>query len=255
MLLMATTITSNPLQLSITHICLRMMCALLIGAVIGIEREYTHRPAGMRTHMLVALGSCVVMITGQQIFMQYLPYGASPDPARLSAQVITGVGFLGAGTIMREGVTVKGLTTAASIWAVACLGIASGAGYYAIALVGMICIFVTLTVFERFQRWLINSHIKSHECCIECRNITNGLNAVTSEAKAAHVIISDIHAKLLTDSNLYHISFKASFNSRNIAKRKQEFSDGLLDSEEITAVLIDGSYGDSTYHSSKNKAI
>ena len=100
-------------------IMLRLLCAMLIGVVIGTEREYTHRPAGMRTHMLVALGACAVMITSQLIFFQYRPFGATPDPARLSAQVITGVGFLGAGTILREGTSIKGLTTAASIWAVA----------------------------------------------------------------------------------------------------------------------------------------
>lgn len=255
MLLTVTTIASSTLQLTVTQVCLRLICALLIGAVIGIEREYTHRPAGMRTHMLVALGSCVVMMTGQQIFSQYYPYGATPDPARLSAQVITGVGFLGAGTIMREGATVKGLTTAASLWAVACLGIASGAGYYVIALIGMVCILVTLTIFERFQRHLINAHTKSHEYCIECRNITNSLSELTCEARNAHVIISDIQAKLLVDSNLYHVSFKASFDGRSIAKRKQEFNEGLLDSEEITAVLIDGNYIDSTYQSSRNKVV
>ena len=119
-------------------VCLRLLCAMVVGLIIGTEREYTHRPAGMRTHILVALGSCVVMLTGQMIFAQYLPYGATPDPARLAAQVIAGVGFLGAGTILRDGASVKGLTTAASVWAVACLGIACGYGYYALALVGMI---------------------------------------------------------------------------------------------------------------------
>lgn len=105
----------TPLILTPWDVILRLLCAMLVGAVIGTEREYTHRPAGMRTHMLVSLGACAVMITSQMIFAQYRPFGATPDPARLSAQVITGVGFLGAGTIMREGATVKGLTTAASL--------------------------------------------------------------------------------------------------------------------------------------------
>ena len=72
-------------------ICLRLACAMLVGLVIGTEREYTHRPAGMRTHILVALGACVVSITGEIIFNHYNSLGAFPDPARLSAQVITGV--------------------------------------------------------------------------------------------------------------------------------------------------------------------
>ena len=95
------------LKPGIGEICLRLACAMLVGLVIGTEREYTHRPAGMRTHILVALGACVISITGELIFNHYATLGATPDPARLSAQVVTGVGFLGAGTIMREGPTVK----------------------------------------------------------------------------------------------------------------------------------------------------
>ena len=133
----------SALEVGPLEIILRLLCAMLVGAIIGTEREYTHRPAGMRTHMLVALGACVVMVTSQMIFFQYRPYGATPDPARLSAQVITGVGFLGAGTIMREGPSIKGLTTAASVWAVACLGIAIGAGYYGLGLAGTACMMIS----------------------------------------------------------------------------------------------------------------
>ena len=128
-------------KLTFAGICMRLLCAMIVGLVIGTEREFTHRPAGMRTHILVALGACSVMITGELIFIPYSTLGATPDPARLGAQVITGVGFLGAGTILREGINVKGLTTAASLWTVACLGLAAGAGYYAVALVGMVFVF------------------------------------------------------------------------------------------------------------------
>ena len=83
-------------------VVLRLTCAMLVGIVIGLEREYTHRPAGLRTHILVALGACVVSILGEMLFLHYAEFGATPDPARLSAQVVTGVGFLGAGTIMPE---------------------------------------------------------------------------------------------------------------------------------------------------------
>ena len=143
------------LALNWQSICMRLLCAMIVGMVIGTEREYTHRPAGMRTHILVALGACAVMITGQLIFAQYSQFGSTPDPARLAAQVITGVGFLGAGTIMREGANVKGLTTAASLWSVACLGIAAGGGYYTVALVGMVFILITLTFLELIQNLLV----------------------------------------------------------------------------------------------------
>lgn len=231
---------AGALSLPVSEICLRLLCAMLIGTVIGIEREYTHRPAGMRTHMLVSLGACVVMVIGQQIFAQYSAYGAMPDPTRLSAQVITGVGFLGAGTILREGATVKGLTTAASLWAVACLGTAVGGGYYAVALIGMVCILLTLTIFERFQKRLLNSHTKTQEYCVECRNITNGLRIVNQEALKAHASIQNVQAKLLEDEEFYRVTFHTSFESSNTVKQKQQFAGGLLDHAEITAVLIDG---------------
>ena len=115
--LTAAAVGADLLVLDWKQVCMRFLCAMVVGVVIGTEREYTHRPAGMRTHILVALGACAVMVTGQLIFVDYKPFGGTPDPARLAAQVITGVGFLGAGTILREGANVKGLTTAASLGA------------------------------------------------------------------------------------------------------------------------------------------
>lgn len=109
---------------------MRISLSLSIGGVIGWERESSHRPAGMRTHMLVAVGSATVMIIGDY---SHKIYGG--DATRLGAQVVSGIGFLGAGTIMKEGSTVKGLTTAASVWAVACMGIAAGAGFYDVAVI------------------------------------------------------------------------------------------------------------------------
>ena len=159
------------MELGIGGICLRLLCAMAVGMIIGTEREYTNRPAGLRTHILVALGACVVTITGQMIYIQYHALGSSPDPARLSAQVITGVGFLGAGTIMKEGVSVKGLTTAASVWAVACLGIACGYGYYALALAGMVFTLITLTIFESLQRKLINNHSAEDLYTLRCGDV------------------------------------------------------------------------------------
>lgn len=150
-----TAVTASAGGLGFWEIFLRLLCAMALGTIIGTEREYSNQPAGMRTHILVALGACAVMITSQKIFFQYHAFGATPDPARLPAQVITGVGFLGAGTILREGTNVKGLTTAASLWAVACLGVAAGGGYYAVTIIGTAFLFVTLTIFETLQNRLV----------------------------------------------------------------------------------------------------
>lgn len=130
---------------------LRLICAMLVGFAIGIEREWVHRPAGMRTHMVVAVGACVVMMTGEMIFVQAGQYGAWSSPDRMAAQVISGIGFLGAGTIIREGVTIKGLTTAASLWAVASLGLAAGAGFHFVAICGTLVISATLTLLRFWQ--------------------------------------------------------------------------------------------------------
>lgn len=209
------------------EICLRLTCAMLVGLIIGTEREYTHRPAGMRTHILVALGACVVSITGELLFHHYAQLGGTADPARLSAQVITGVGFLGAGTIMKEGATVKGLTTAASVWAVACLGIASGFGYYALAVLGMIFIFVTLTIFEWLQNVLV--HPKSGvsgEYALETTDISAALELVNETAHAQRAAISNVSAKAVEGGHF--VCFRAEFGSGHRKSRRQRFFDTLV---------------------------
>ena len=212
--------------LGLWDICLRLLCAMVVGMVIGTEREYTHRPAGMRTHILVALGSCAVMITGQLIFVQYKALGGTPDPARLSAQVITGVGFLGAGTILREGTHVKGLTTAASLWAVACLGIAAGAGYYAVALLGMVLIFVTLTIFEVLQNKLVGPGKSLHRFTLHTDDIAAGLNAVNIHALKHRAEIRELLTHRQEDST-YRITFQAEIGGTGSKKRRQKFLEAL----------------------------
>jgi len=130
---------------------LRLIAACLLGGIIGYEREHIHRPAGLRTHILVCVGSALVMITSEYIYYQFSSH-VNVDPARLGAQVISGIGFLGAGTIIKEGISVKGLTTAASLWAVSCVGIAVGIGFYSGALISTLMIFLTLVVIKKTQR-------------------------------------------------------------------------------------------------------
>jgi putative Mg2+ transporter-C (MgtC) family protein len=112
---------------------LRLVVAAALGAAIGVEREVREREAGIRTHLLVSLGSCLFTIVSAYGFHEFLSSGVSvvrADPTRIAAQIVTGIGFLGAGAIIREGLSVRGLTTAASLWVVAAIGMASGAGYY-----------------------------------------------------------------------------------------------------------------------------
>ena len=225
-------------SLEIWDICLRLLCAMVIGLVIGVEREYTHRPAGMRTHILVALGACAVMITGQLIVAEYRVFGAASDPARLSAQVISGVGFLGAGTIMREGANVKGLTTAASLWAVACLGIAAGGGYYAVAIAGTVLVFATLTIFELLQRVLLDPHSKARDYAADTGDVSTFLQIIQSEAKTAKCEIRNIQAERL-DEEKYRVTFRAEFGRGRVKERRQQFFSALVRHPATQSIRVD----------------
>ncbi|KPU28177.1 methyltransferase [Caloranaerobacter sp. TR13] len=141
-------------MLTIKQIFIRLFLSILLSGLIGMERESIRRPAGFRTHILVCVGSTLVMLTGIYIVDLY-NYKSSLDVTRLGAQVISGIGFLGAGTIIREGTTVKGLTTAAGLWAVACIGLAIGAGFYLAAILTALLVFITLLAFTRVEK-----HIK-----------------------------------------------------------------------------------------------
>ena len=115
-------------------IFVKLLLAALAGGAVGLEREKHGRPAGLRTHLLVALGACLMMIVSEAFQLKYAAFDVNSavrlDPGRTAAQIITGIGFLGAGVIIKEGVTVRGLTTAASLWLVAGLGMAFGMGLF-----------------------------------------------------------------------------------------------------------------------------
>lgn len=218
----------------IVAIALRLGCAMLVGLVIGMEREYTHRPAGLRTHILVALGACVVSILGEMLFRQYNTVGATPDPARLSAQVITGVGFLGAGTIMKEGVNVKGLTTAASVWAVACLGIAAGFGYYVLALMGMLFTFVTLTIFEALQRKLVHSRSVEDHYLVIAEDVEAALESIHAAASSPKISLFDLHVH--SQNGVYRITFRAWFVGRRSEMYHTAFFAAMAKAASIISV-------------------
>ena len=225
------------MELQISEIFLRLLCAMIVGLIIGTEREYTHRPAGMRTHILVALGSCAVMITGELIFAEYKAYGAMPDPARLSAQVITGVGFLGAGTILREGPSVKGLTTAASLWSVACLGIAAGAGYFSVAIAGMVLIFITLTIFEVLQFKLIGPDTELHSYILNTDDVSLGLQALHLHAQKHRASLQSLVTR--RTENGYQIIFQADISRTGSNKRRQRFLESLAADPAFVSIHIE----------------
>ncbi len=136
------------------NILFRLLLAAILSGVIGFEREFHGRAAGFRTHILLCVGSTLIMLTSMHMFDLYA--GRSPaDPARIAAGVITGIGFLGAGTIMHSKSAVRGLTTAASLWVVAGIGLAVGSGLYYGAILTTILTMVTLMLFSRLEHAMI----------------------------------------------------------------------------------------------------
>lgn len=132
-------------MLSLETVLFRLALTAIFGGIIGFQRERKERPAGFRTHILVAIGSTLFTLISQVRFDQ------PSDPSRIAAQIVTGIGFLGAGTIIRQGNIVIGLTTAASLWSVAAVGMAVGAGYYSAATIGTVMIFLALSFFKLLE--------------------------------------------------------------------------------------------------------
>lgn len=136
------------------NLIIPLLVSALLGGLVGYERERANRPAGLRTHILVCVGSTLIMMVSVDTFKMYRGL-TNVDPGRIAAQVVSGIGFLGAGTILREGPTIRGLTTAASLWVVAGVGLAVGAGLYGSALATVVIILVTLETLSKFERRFI----------------------------------------------------------------------------------------------------
>lgn len=175
----------------------RLLLALVLGGLVGFERENLHRPAGFRTHILVCVGAALVMITSEFLFNKYSGL-TNADPARLGAQVISGIGFLGAGTIMKEGVTVKGLTTAASLWAVSCVGIAVGIGFYVAAIAATVIIYITLISLKRMQITITEKKFKKM-FCVYVDYIPGKINEVKEVYKRYGLTVQDV--EFINDDN------------------------------------------------------
>lgn len=129
----------------------RLILAIILGGLIGFEREVKRRSAGLRTHVLVSLGSCLIMLTSLYVFDIYKDI-ATLDPARIAAGIITGIGFLGAGAIIRSGEAVKGLTTAASLWLVAGIGMGIGCGFYLASLITAVLAIAVLFFLGQLEK-------------------------------------------------------------------------------------------------------
>lgn len=131
-----------------TQIIVKLLLAAALGGLIGLDREISRRPAGLRTHMLVSVGAAIVMHINLHLAMLY----PGIDPGRFGAQVISGIGFLGAGSIIKEGPTILGLTTAAGLWTVAAIGLAVGSDHFLLAMMATVMILIVLRIFDSLEK-------------------------------------------------------------------------------------------------------
>ncbi|NFK40328.1 MgtC/SapB family protein [Clostridium botulinum] len=206
------------------QVVFRIFLSIVIGRAIGFERERKNRPAGFRTHILVCIGSCIAVMI-QLYIIQYMKemiqmdgdfkYLLSADISRMASQVITGVGFLGAGTIIRDKGAVKGLTTAASIWVVACIGISVGLGFYFLSLVGFLGLIVSLIVFENIESSVIDKN-KEYNISIEYLPKNNVIEYIIDELLKNEITIKSIRIfdKNINENRTIKIKLTISTNNR-----------------------------------------
>ncbi|MDF2881918.1 MAG: methyltransferase [Clostridiaceae bacterium] len=195
--------------MKVYEVILRLIIAIIVGGVIGYEREYKNRPAGFRTHILVCLGACVISMIQlydiqniEQIIMAHPDLSGSfkADIGRLGAQVISGIGFLGAGTIIQDKGSVKGLTTAASLWVVACIGLAIGLGYYSLTLFSTIAVVISLVTLKKFEtRFLDKMNIVKLE--ITYLEKKEAVNKVTDYFEEKNIKVKNIEFSVEDDGD------------------------------------------------------
>lgn len=201
-------------------ICIRLISSVLLGFAVGLERELTNKYAGLRTHILVCVGACVFTLISIFGFPMVAVTGAefgTRDTARVAAQVVTGIGFIGGGTVLRHGATVFGLTTAATLWAVASIGMACGAGMYGVALVTTVLSIIVLVSVRLFEKNVLISSTKNMmrlKVSLTCSNEKS--NAIYDFILEKYPKLREISKKQSKqDNSITKINAVIDINSRN----------------------------------------
>ena len=192
-------------ELHIISIIIRILLAIICGGVLGIERGRANQSAGMRTYSLVCLGATIVMLTGEYMFREF----GTGDPSRLGAQVVSGIGFLGAGSIIVEGNTkVRGLTTAAGLWTAACIGLVIGIGFYSCGIIATIAVYIVISKFRGIANYFTHNDMWLR-IYIEFEEISN-LQVVCSVIESFGLQIGDVMLNNPNNSGNYNaiVSFK-----------------------------------------------
>ncbi|MFH1061428.1 MAG: MgtC/SapB family protein [Candidatus Omnitrophota bacterium] len=217
-------------MIDVYEIATRLMIATLLSGLIGYEREVHGRAAGLRTTILVGVGSCLVMLTSMNLNAMYQGI-ANVDPSRIPAQVVSGIGFLGAGTILRFNASVRGLTTAAGLWAVAGIGIAIGCGFYSAAFLTTGFIFIVLVALSRFERRIT----RSTERILNVEGVggIDLLSEITNTIDALEAEIKNIDIKHTPNSESFNVSMHLQFYA---VKINNQITTSLLRINGVTSV-------------------
>ncbi len=180
----------------------RLLLVMVLAGFIGFERERQGRAAGFRTHILVAVGSCLVMMTGLYL-AEAQTGGGNVDPTRMASQVVSGIGFLGAGTILQFRASVRGLTTAASLWAAAGIGIAVGAGFLSAALAATVVVFLSLFALGRWERAMRRAWYRL--LIVDTQGGSDELSRIRRVLAGHGVEIQDFEIKRTSDPSLTRV--------------------------------------------------
>jgi putative Mg2+ transporter-C (MgtC) family protein len=190
-------------------ITVKLLLAALAGGLVGLEREKHGRPAGLRTNLLVSVGSCVIVIVSEAFYLKYAMFGVESalrlDPSRVAAQIVTGIGFIGAGVILKEGASVRGLTTAASLWTVAGLGMSFGMGFFSLGAIATLLVLISLNFLKKLDPIIKKERFLT--LAVTAVNREGLLEELMNIFDARKLMVSDLssHVDLVTNELFYQM--------------------------------------------------
>ena len=227
------------------NVFIRLCTAVILGGIVGFERQKRNKSAGLRTHILVALGSCLIMIVSINLALGFfLSYKMNTDPGRIAAQVVSGIGFLGAGTIManKQGLNIVGLTTAASLWVVSAIGLATGAGYWISAISTTALVYITLTILVRLEKRIkiCSSSTRHHDLLITTVSLPGQIGKIGEYFGKSDITIREFHT-VSADEDKNHLDIAVSVEAPYDVTSSKIIS-GLLAVEGIVGAKKEAIY-------------
>jgi len=213
---------------SLLDITIKIFFSLFLGGLVGLEREIKHKPAGLRTNILICLGSTIIMIVSLNLSKIY---GSIVDPSRIAAQVVTGIGFIGAGAIIRSRGSVHGLTTAATIWVIAGIGLAIGNGYYSAAIISTFVVMIILNLGTRLEK-KFKPETDTYKYNIISVNIESIFNAIKNITNISPFEMEEMKIEKFDNKIKFHTAFKGK------SEIQKEFVEKMINSEGIEEINL-----------------